>query len=268
MTITRLLLLGAFVGAITWGGYRHFDPYSAKLPLDKTDLSTIQEHIDKLSPEDQKLVKDYVMRTGGASDSESILVSDQLAAMPTVGEAITRQKAWIEKGVRFNAAIDAEFAAYNAKFDALRKVLKIELIHVNAPGPKPHTFGFTNTSTRRIEAFEAWVLIRPRRVGLADLGPHNWGRAGFAYPFSRNHIVYLPAGYTPPVLIPFASVEMSSPPLMAAGLPLRTTPDSEWILETYPTYIRFTDGQELKVPEDISKQFPDTSDIFLRLTKS
>ena len=271
MTITRLLLLGAFVGAITWGGYRHFDPYSAKLPLDKTDLSAIQEHIDKLPIEDQAHVKDYVKRTGGASDSESIFVKDQLAAMPTVREAISRQKAWIAEGARFNAAVDAEFAAYNMKYDALRKVLQIELSQANAPGPKPHTsrfphtFRFKNTSPRTIEAFEAWVLMRPRRVSINALGSPLWGRTGFAYPSGRGGIEFLPAGYRPPVLIPFASVEMNSPPLSSEGLALKTAADSEWILETYPTYIRFTDGQELKVPEELEKQFPHTNDILRRL---
>lgn len=257
MTITRLLLLGAFVGAITWGGYRHFDPYSAKLPLDKTDLSAIQEHIDKLSPEDQAHVKDYVKRTGGA-------------ASDTVGEAISRQKAWIAEGARFNVAVDAEFAAYNMKYDALRKVLQIELSRANAPGPKPdtsrfpHTFRFKNTSPRTIEAFEAWVLMRPRRVSLNALGSPLWGRTGFAYPFRRGGID-LPAGYRPPVLIPFASVDVNSAPLIAGGLALETAPGSEWILETYPTYIRFTDGQELKVPEELAKQLPNTSEILRRL---
>lgn len=267
MTITRLLLLGAFAGVIGLGAYRHFDPYSAKLPLGSTDLTPLRDKLDRLPPQDRTLVLDYVERTGGASGSDSILVSAQLAAMPTLREAIDHQKSWVDKSARFNVLLDAEFAAYNAKFDALRKSLHIELVRTDASGPKPHTFRFKNTSPRTIEAFEAQVMVRKARLGLTESGGFLRARAGFAYPYTRDRFVFLPAGYRHPVLIPFASVEMDTPPLIAGDLALAKAADGELIVETYPTYIRFADGKELKVSEEILKQAPNTGEIFRRLSE-
>ena len=266
MTITRLLLLGAFAGVIAWGAYRHFDPYRAKLPLGSTDLSSLQDTLDRLPPQDRSLALDYVKRTGGASDSDSILVADQLAAMPTLREAIARQQAWVDKSARFNTSLNAAFAAYNAQFDALRKALQIELVRSDASAPHPHTFRFKNTTPHTIEAFEAHVMVRKARMSLTESGGFLAARVGFAYPFPQGRLAFLPAGYRHPVLIPFASVEMNSPPLAAGNLPLAKAADGELIVETYPTYIRFAGGEELKVPEHILKQAPKAGDVLRQIS--
>lgn len=267
MTLTRLLLIGAFAGIVAWGAYRHFDPYSAKLPLDSVDLSGIQDKLGQLPPDEQELVRDYVHRTGGHSDSPSIAIADQLAAMPDLKEAIARQKVWRSKEAKLNAAIDAEYAAYNARFDALRNVLQIELVHTRPSGPKPYTFSFKNTSPETVEAFEARVLVRQKHLKFDDAGGPRHVLVAFAYPLAPNRLTFLPAGYTRPVLIPYASVEIDAPPLRVGEAQLGKAQDGLLVVETYPTYIRFAGGRELRIPDETLEQVPDAGAIFGRLLK-
>ncbi len=51
------------------------DPYRTKLPFGSTDLSSVEKQLARLSPEDRKLVEDYVKRSKG----------DVLPAEPTAG---------------------------------------------------------------------------------------------------------------------------------------------------------------------------------------
>lgn len=266
MTITKLLLVGVFAGVVLWGANRHFDPYSAELPLDSTDLSPIQGKLNKLPQDEQALVQAYVQRTGGRSDSDSMLVSAQLAAMPNLKEAITRQKAWLAKEATLNTEMNAQFAAYNAKFDAMRKALQIELVDTKSSRDQGHTFRFKNTATQTIEAFEARVLVRPASLKLVGGGGSIDNVIAFAYPYAPNSLVYITAGVQRPTLIPFASVEIHARSRFMGGMPSGEL-DGQMILETYPTYIRFTGGKELKMPDDVVKNTPRSTEIYYRLLK-
>ncbi|HWR76042.1 MAG TPA: hypothetical protein VN283_02380 [Thiobacillus sp.] len=267
MTITKLLLVGAFAGVVLWGANRHFDPYSTKLPLDSPDLSVIQDKLDKLPPDERELVLAYVHRTGGRNDGSSMLIATQLATMPNLKEAIGMQKAWLAKEAKLNVTVNSEFAAYNSKFDAMRKALQIELVGTQTSRDQAHTFSFKNKSSQTIEAFEARVLARQTRLKLDEGSGPPSRVAAFAYPFAPNRIVYLPAGYTRPVLIPFASVEMNTATLFVGNMQLGKAPEGEMILETYPTYIRFANGQELKIPDEVLQNAPNVIAIYGRLLK-
>lgn len=267
MTIAKRLLVGAFAGVVLWGANRHFDPYSAKLPLDSTDLSVIQDKLDKLPPDERELVLAYVHRTRGRNDGSSMLIATQLATTPNLKDAIDMQKAWLAKETTLNATVDSEFTAYNSKFNAMRKALQIELVGTQPSRDQAHTFNFRNKSSQTIEAFEARVLVRQARLKFGDRGGPSSRVAAFAYPFAPNSVVYLPADYTRPVLRPFASVEMNTAPLFVGDTQLGKTPEGGMILETYPTYIRFTNGQELKIPDEVLQSAPNSSAIYGRLLK-
>lgn len=263
--VTNFLIIALLVVAI-WGGYRHFDPYHARLPLDSTDLSTIRGSVDRLSAPDRDLLMAYVRRTGNHPRTDSILVAAQMSSMPTIGEAIALQKKFQAKESELNTELDARFAAYDAKFDAMNHALRIALVDTNYSADKPYLFRFTNTSTKTIKEFKARVLVRKAHASLIDFANYS-AIAGFGYPFDRNRGFILYAGQSVPVLEPYSSVDIPAPYSSFRWFPLGKVQDGELILETYPTYILYSDESELRINDEEIKTLPNNEAIRAPLLK-
>ena len=255
MFFVRLLLVGAFLGLIAWGAMGHIDPYRTRLPLDTTDLSTVQAKLDKLPVADRESVLAYVQRTGGRNDS-SMLTITQLATMPNFKEAIALQKKWFEKEAARDAKQNAKHLAQDSKFDRIRTALQIEWVkreripqsqrygspmmqrNINGEVVSDQsdptliwvdTFRAKNLSATTIEEFEAIMQLRKAHLKSTDLD--------------------MPSGCkisSHSALIPFATIDLYCDPLLIDGRQDGANIGQGLIFESHPTYLRFADGKTLK----------------------
>lgn len=257
MFFVRLILGGAFLGVIAWGAMGHIDPYRTKLPLDKTDLSSVQAKLDKLPVADRDLVLAYVQRTGGRNDS-SMLTVTQLATMPNFKEAIALQKKWFKNEADEDAKRNAKYFAQDSKFDHLRAALQIEWVRRERI-PQSQRFGFSmtqrntkdgvvsaqsdptlvwvdtfrakNLSATTIKEFEAIMQLRKAHLKSTDLDMPRGCKVS-------SHSA----------LIPFATVDLYCDPLLIDGKQDGANIGQDLIFESHPTYLRYADGKTLEEP--------------------
>ncbi len=100
------------------------DPYRTKLPFGSTDLSSVEKQLARLSPEDRKLVEDYVKRSKGDVLPAAWADPDDPLTARTFGQAIELERKWNEKMVVNKVLQDQWNAERQARLQPLRAIVQ------------------------------------------------------------------------------------------------------------------------------------------------
>lgn len=262
--IKRILI----TAAILWGVYIIRDPYRTGLPFGTTDLSSIQEKLDKLPEEDRTLVVEYVTRTNGDVLPAAMADPDDPITARTVREAIALQKNFRIKQEQAEAKAQERAAIRNKALTPLRAVLSVTiekreivpreeltidpkfLQEVRNRVPKRAidstpilmtTYRLTNTSENVIETIKLAVDIKkrpakPKRlIESFDLGLEHCYIDGFP----QN----TPLAPQASVSVRCGNIHKQASPTDKAYVEM---PEEELVLETTPKFIRFAEGNTLE----------------------
>jgi hypothetical protein len=128
VSFRTVFLIAVFAVAMFFLSRWRNDPHHTALPFGSTDLSTVQEKLAKLSPEEQTLVKDYVQRSNGDVLPAAMADPDDPLTARTFGEAIELQRRWLVKAGADEARA-AEFrAARERKLEPLRAIARASVV--------------------------------------------------------------------------------------------------------------------------------------------
>lgn len=264
MLIKRILI----TAAILWGVYIIRDPYRTHLPFGTTDLSSIQDRLDRLPEEDRTLVVEYVTRTNGDVLPPAMADPDDPITARTVSEAIALQKNFRIKQDKLEAQAQERLAIRNKALEPLRAALSVTLekreilpreeltIHpkilqeirgrevkraIDNTMISVTTYRLTNTSENAIETVKVGIDIRKRPAKPKRL------IESFELSLEHCYIDGLPQN-TP--LAPQASVSVrcgnTHKQASAADKAFINMPEDELLLEYTPKLIRFADGKTLE----------------------
>jgi hypothetical protein len=124
----RTILLGLLCAIAMLVLYRcGSDPRRTRLPFGTTDLSTVQEPLSKLPPEERELVEHYVKRSNGDVLPAALGDPDNPLTARTFGEAIELERDWRKKMRVHEAEVAARLAQHDAKFAPLRALVSAEV---------------------------------------------------------------------------------------------------------------------------------------------
>lgn len=262
--IKRILITAVILGSI----YIIRDPYRSHLPFGTTDLSSIQEKLDRLPEEDRTLVVEYVTRTNGDVLPPSMADPDDPITARTVREAIELQKNFRIKQDKLEAQAQERLAIRNKALAPLRAALSVTLekreilpreeltIHpkvlqeirgrevkraIDNTPISVATYRLTNTSEHVIEDIKIGIDIRKRSAVPKKL------TTSFEMSLEHCYIEGLPQN-TP--LAPQASVSVRcanvNKQASAADKAFINMPEEELVLEYTPKLIRFAEGNSLE----------------------
>lgn len=262
--IKRILI----TAAILWGVYIIRDPYRTGLPFGTTDLSSIQEKLDKLPEEDRTLVVEYVTRTNGDVLPAAMADPDDPITARTVREAIALQKNFRVKQDKLEAQAQERAAIRNKALAPLRAALSVTLEkreilpreeltidpkflqEVRSRVPKRAidstpilmtTYRLTNTSENVIETIKLVVDIKKR--------PAKPKRLIESFELGLDHC-YIDGFPQNAPLAPQASVTIRCGNIHKQASPADKAyvemPEEELVLESSPKLIRFADGKSLE----------------------
>jgi hypothetical protein len=102
--------------------------HSTPLPLNLSDIPTIQAKLDKLPAEESELVLAYLRRSNGDVLPAKFADPDSPFTARTFGEAIKLQREYKVKHAVDIARMEAAKAAREAALEPLRKALSIEIV--------------------------------------------------------------------------------------------------------------------------------------------
>ena len=265
LLIKRILI----TAAILWGVYIIRDPYRTGLPFGTTDLSSIQEKLDKLPEEDRTLVVEYVTRTKGDVLPAALADPDDPITARTVREAIALQKNFRVKQEQREAVAQERAAIRDKALAPLRAALSVTvekreivpreeltadpkfLQEVRSRVPKRAidstpilmtTYRLTNTSENVIETIKLVVDIKKRKATQKKL-------IESFYEPSLEHC-YMDSLPQNAPLAPQASVSVRCSNIHKQASPADKAyvemPEEELLLESSPKLIRFADGKSLE----------------------
>jgi hypothetical protein len=266
----KVLIKRIFItAAILWGVYLIRDPYRTHLPFGTTDLSSIQEKLDRLPEEDRTLVVEYVTRTNGDVLPPAMADPDDPITARTVREAIELQKNFRIKQEKLEAQAQERAAIRNKALAPLRAVLSVTLEkreivpreeltvdpkflqEVRNHVPKRAidstpilmtSYRLTNTSENVIENIKVVVDIKKRKTT-----PKKLIESSLDLGLDHCYIDSFPQN-TP--LVPQASVTVRCGNIhkqaSSADKVYINMPEEELQLEYTPKLIRFADGKSLE----------------------
>lgn len=192
----NLLIKIALVALLAWGVMEWRDPYRTKLPLDVSDLSSIQPQLDRLPAEDKAYVLAYLKRSNGDVLPAAFADPDEPFTARTFAEAIELQKKFKVTQAKYEAIAQARKAERDKAQAPLRAALRVELLRReimprSEASPPPaatywhgkevvmpidttevfvETFRLTNTSDEDITGLKVNIDIRKARRDPSDLG--------------------------------------------------------------------------------------------------
>ncbi len=102
------------------------DPRRTRLPFGTTDLSSVQEPLSTLPPEERTLVEDYVKRSNGDVLPAALGDPDNPLTARTFGQAIDLQRDWQVKMQAQEAVASARRAERDARLAPLRALVRAE----------------------------------------------------------------------------------------------------------------------------------------------
>lgn len=253
---------------ILWGIYIIHDPYRTGLPFGTTDLSSIQEKLDKLPEEDRTLVVEYVTRTNGDVLPAAMADPDDPITARTVREAIALQKNFRVKQDKLEAQAQERATIRNKALAPLRAALSVTLekreilpreeltidpkflqevrnrVPKRAIDSTPiliSSYRLTNTSENVIETVKLGVDIKKR--------PAKPKRLIESFELSLDHC-YIDGFPQNTPLAPQASVSVrcgnTNKHASSTDKAYVEMPEEDLLLEYTPKLIRFADGKSLE----------------------
>lgn len=193
----NLLIKIALVALLAWGFMEWRDPYRTRLPLDVSDLSSLQPQLERLPAEDKADVLAYLQRSNGDVLPAAFADPDDPFTARTFAEAIELQKKFRVTQAKYEPIAQARKAERDKAQAPLRAALRVELLRreilprseVSPPPPSftswqgkevvmpidttevfVETFRLTNTSSDDITAIKVNIDIRKARREPTDLG--------------------------------------------------------------------------------------------------
>lgn len=248
-----LLALVVVLLVFRWG----LSPLRTRLPQGTTDLTTVEAELQRLTPEEQKLVRDYTLRSKGEYFPSAYSDPD---APPldarTFGDAIKLQRRFLAMLDESRAEMRARMAQREATLAPMRAVLQLEMVGRElapvspAYGPQPRDLhGATPALPQgELEAITRWRVrnVSSRAVTSFEGGARAYrSDSDILSPELLNHCYIEHVS----LLQPGASVDVGcsdrshDPDRDRGNLAL---PASMIRVDWMPRRIAFTDGTELK----------------------
>lgn len=193
----NLLMKLALVALVIWGVMTWRDPYRTRLPLDVSNLSTLQPQLDRLPEADKAHVLAYLGRSRGDVMPAAFADPDEPFTARTFAEAIELQKKFEVVQAKRDAAALARKAERDKALAPLRAALRVELLRreilsrseLQQPAAMPtawgakevvmpvdtsqvlvETFRLTNTADDDITALKVSIDIRKAKPAPTELG--------------------------------------------------------------------------------------------------
>lgn len=128
MSLRTILMIAGLIAAGVMMNRCVQDPQRTALPFGTTDLSSVQEQLARLSPEDRALVEAYVTRSNGDVLTADLADPDDPLTARTFGEAITLQKNWIVRSGVADAEQSERVAQREARIAPLRALVRASVV--------------------------------------------------------------------------------------------------------------------------------------------
>ena len=182
----RLLVKLGLIALLGWALVEWRNPHRTPLPFASTDLSGVQDQLQRLPLDERDLVEAYVRRSRGDVLTPDLADPDEPLTARTFGEAIALQRRHVALQLQQRARQQARRAERDAALQPLRAALGIELLRreivsadaamgrsATAGGGAPvlvTTWRLRNTSPFQIEQARASVTVRKRYHPPTELG--------------------------------------------------------------------------------------------------
>lgn len=256
----KLLMKLALVALVIWGVVVWRDPYRTRLPLDVSNLSTLQPQLDRLPETDKAHVLAYLGRSRGDVMPAAFADPDEPFTARTFAEAIELQKKFQVTQAKRDAAALARRAERDKALAPLRAALRVELVSReilsrSEASPRPvdpyawegrevvmpidnsqilvETFRLTNISDDDITSLKVSIDIRKARKEPTELGMLGGCYIERSEPLLRGDSAEVRC----------ANLNKTASDQDRAFVKMT---ESEFTMESVPKLIRFGSGRELK----------------------
>ena len=192
----RLLVKLGLIALLAWAIVEWRHPHRTPLPFGTTDLSGVQEQLQRLPLDERELVEAYVRRSRGDVLTPDLADPDEPLTARSFGEAIALERRHVALQLQQRARQQARRAERDAALQPLRAALGVELLRreivsadealgrAGPPGAAKSATGgaggahpvlitiwrLRNTSPFQIEEARASVTVRKRYHPPTELG--------------------------------------------------------------------------------------------------